>query len=146
MVKTNSLIVIDGPITGERYELDLGTFRLIGRLDQSQEVTMQVTTMGNQLLSEDHQEVMQAHMASREDQGLRMLYQKRGLDILLEDPAVSKAHAMVFADKHGLSVADLMSTNGIQVNGKPLKDATLQPGDRLRIGGTLFLFDDTGRS
>ena len=146
MVKTNSLIVIDGPISGERYELELGTFRLIGRLDQSQEVTMQVTTMGNQLLSEDHQEVMQAHMASREDQGLRMLYQKRGLDILLEDPAVSKAHAMVFADKHGLSVADLMSTNGIQVNGKTLKDATLKPGDRLRIGGTLFLFDDTGRS
>ena len=146
MSKTASLIVIDGPVLGERYPVESGTFRLIGRLDQSQEVTMQVTTMGNQILSDDHQERMQAHMASREDQGLRMLYQKRGLDILLEDPAVSKAHAMVFADRHGLSVADLMSTNGIQINGQALKDATLQPGDRLRIGGTLLLFDDTGRS
>jgi hypothetical protein len=146
MESTNSLVVIDGPVLGERFKLKSGTFRLIGRLDQNQEVTMQVTTMGNQILSEDHQNLMQAHMESREDAGLRMLYQKRDLDILLEDPSVSKAHAMVFADEHGLSVADLMSTNGIQVNGQTFKDANLQPGDRLRIGSTLLLFDDTGRS
>ena len=86
---------------------------------------MQVTTMGNRPF-EDHQEVMQAHMASREDQGLRMLYQN-GVSILLEDLAVSKAHAMVFADKHGLSVADLMSTNGIQANGNRSKMPRFNP-------------------
>ena len=73
-------------------------------------------------------------------------FDERDHDILLEDPAVSKSHAMIFAHPHGLSVADLMSTNGIKVNGQTVNDASLKPGDRLRIGKTLLLFDDTGRA
>ena len=53
---------------------------------------------------------------------------------------------MIFAHPNGLSVADLMSTNGVKVNGQAVNDASLKPGDRLRIGKTLLLFDDTGRA
>jgi len=146
MKASNQLVVIGGPVKGERFDLNSGTFRLIGRMALCQEVTMQVTTTGNQILSEEAEHRMQEHLETRQSADLRLLYQERDPDILLEDPAVSKAHAMVFADLNSLSVADLMSTNGIQVNGQAVNDACLKPGDRLRIGTTLFLFDDTGRA
>lgn len=146
MTHQNQLVVIDGPEQGERFNLRSGTFRLIGRLDQNQEVTMQVMVSGNQMLTERLQSRMQEHLQTHERSEHRMQFDERDHDILLEDPAVSKSHAMIFAHPHGLSVADLMSTNGIKVNGQTVNDASLKPGDRLRIGKTLLLFDDTGRA
>ena len=146
MPQQNQLVIIDGPIHGTRFNLKSGTFRLIGRLDQNQEITMQVTTSGDQILTEKLQNRMQEHLEIHEGASLRLQFDERDHDILLEDPAVSKSHAMIFAHPHGLSVADLLSTNGIKVNGQAVNDASLQPGDRLRIGKTLLLFDDTGRA
>lgn len=146
MKHQNRLVIIDGPVHGTRIDLKSGTFRLIGRLDQNQEITMQVTTSGDQILTEQLQNRMQEHLESHEGADLRLQFEERDHDILLEDPSVSKSHAMIFTHPHGLSVADLMSTNGILVNGQAVNDASLKPGDRLRIGKTLLLFDDTGRA
>ena len=146
MQQQNQLVIIDGPVHGTRFNLKSGTFRLIGRLDQRQEITMQVTLSGDQILTEQLQNRIQEHLNTHDGAASRLLFDERDNDILLEDPAVSKSHAMIFAHPNGLSVADLMSTNGVKVNGQAVNDASLKPGDRLRIGKTLLLFDDTGRA
>jgi pSer/pThr/pTyr-binding forkhead associated (FHA) protein len=38
-------------------------------------------------------------------------------------------------------IVDLGSTNGIEVNGRKVKRATLDPGDRISIGQTDLVFE-----
>jgi pSer/pThr/pTyr-binding forkhead associated (FHA) protein len=57
-------------------------------------------------------------------------------DVVLDDPEVSRRHAVVRAGQAGLEVADLGSLNGTWVNGARITRATrLVPGDRVRLGG-----------
>ena len=62
----------------------------------------------------------------------------RGVDIVLADESVSRAHAMLFFDDLGPGVVDLASTNGTFVNDKPLTAAILKPGDRVKFGKTIL--------
>ncbi|MBY0369739.1 FHA domain-containing protein [bacterium] len=61
-------------------------------------------------------------------------------DVLLQDPRISRSHvALIFDTKTGeLAFTDLKSLNGTLHNGHPSAGATLQDGDRLQIGNTLF--------
>jgi len=63
-------------------------------------------------------------------------------DITLLDEGISREHALVLYDEanDSYSVEDLQSTNGTQVNGKRVRSVTLNPGDELCIGRTLFEF------
>lgn len=56
----------------------------------------------------------------------------------LDDPAVSRRHAAVRLDAHGLTVRDLGSTNGTQVDGVELGTSSivLPPDGVLRLGET----------
>ncbi len=60
----------------------------------------------------------------------------RGLDnrLVLPDPSVSRSHAVIRRGDDGWAVQDLGSTNGICVNGLPVSQAALAPGDLLRVG------------
>jgi hypothetical protein len=66
-----------------------------------------------------------------------------GLDIVLDDPTVSRLHAELVRRGDCVYVADLgLSTNGTRVNGRPVGRRTLLDGDvvsfgavRTRIGG-----------
>jgi hypothetical protein len=61
------------------------------------------------------------------------------MDIYLEDTFVSSKHALFEATAAGLQVEDLRSTNGTQVNGADVSDATvLRVGDRVEVGDTVF--------
>ena len=56
-------------------------------------------------------------------------------DIRLDDPTVSRRHAVVVHTPGGeLSALDDRSTNGIAVNGEPVDWAPLSDGDELQIG------------
>jgi S-DNA-T family DNA segregation ATPase FtsK/SpoIIIE len=55
-------------------------------------------------------------------------------DFILEAALVSRIHCRVTASNEALTVEDLDSTNGIQVNGKRVKRATLKAGDILSVG------------
>lgn len=62
---------------------------------------------------------------------------------------VSRIHAVIVAEKTGLVVKDMRSTNGTQLNNKPLQPAESYPlisGDRIKIGNlriqVVFEFDD----
>ena len=58
----------------------------------------------------------------------------RDNELLLADPSVSRRHCEVVAAASGWVVRDLASTNGVLVNGVPVKRAPLHPGDRLQVG------------
>jgi pSer/pThr/pTyr-binding forkhead associated (FHA) protein len=57
----------------------------------------------------------------------------------LDDEQASRRHARVSAQGDHAVVEDLGSTNGTYLNGQPIEgQRTLRPGDRLRVGLTVF--------
>ena len=61
-------------------------------------------------------------------------------DIFLNDMTVSRAHAVVVSDEHGVRVSDAGSLNGTYVNGVVAEEAELSDGDVLQIGTFQMLF------
>jgi class 3 adenylate cyclase len=58
-----------------------------------------------------------------------------GTDIQLDDPAVSRAHAVLSGSSSGVVVSDLSSTNGTYLNGAPIsRPVDLQNSDIVDIG------------
>lgn len=55
-------------------------------------------------------------------------------EVVLADFSVSRRHAVIRKEGGAWFVQDLMSTNGIQLNGVTSKRAMLKPGDRLKVG------------
>ncbi|MBW2255106.1 MAG: FHA domain-containing protein [Deltaproteobacteria bacterium] len=56
-------------------------------------------------------------------------------DLVINDPMVSKHHAVVWRDGDTLQVRDLGSRNGTLLNGERLQGtATVNPGDRIQLG------------
>jgi pSer/pThr/pTyr-binding forkhead associated (FHA) protein len=55
-------------------------------------------------------------------------------DFIVDAPLVSRLHCRLESSAGGLEVVDLSSTNGTFVNGKRVKRARLEEGDRLRVG------------
>jgi len=56
------------------------------------------------------------------------------VDILVSGNSISRHHAKVWVENDSVAVEDLHSLNGVYVNGKPVKQAHLYPGDQLVIG------------
>lgn len=50
------------------------------------------------------------------------------------DPLLSRRHAEILANVHGVSVRDLNSRNGILVNGEKTREQVLLPGDVVQLG------------
>lgn len=65
---------------------------------------------------------------------------KRLPDLVLNDPAVSRLHAMIFYDESGAGVLDLVSRNGTYVNGQEVESRALKEGDLIEIGATKIVF------
>lgn len=63
-------------------------------------------------------------------------------NIVLKDDLVSRRHAKVRRDLSGTHVEDLGSRNGIKVNGKKTRRASLRDRDEVEIGGVRLLFID----
>lgn len=57
-----------------------------------------------------------------------------GVEIALEDDALSKEHAVLEFDGGGFRVRDLGSTNGLYVNGERTEGCPLAHGDRIEVG------------
>lgn len=68
---------------------------------------------------------------------------KRLPDLVLNDPAISRLHAMIFYDETGAGVLDLVSRNGTYVNGQEVESRALKEGDFVEIGATKILFSMT---
>lgn len=65
--------------------------------------------------------------------------------VLIEDPEVSRAHAVLCPTPEGLELQDLGSLNGTWVNGERISGPTLlAPGDVIKIGATQLEVVSTG--
>ena len=73
--------------------------------------------------------------------GGAIIGRSRRADIVLSDPNVSRQHAEVRREGDSYVVLDLDSTNGVFVNGRPAKRATLQEGDVIELGATRLRFE-----
>jgi hypothetical protein len=65
----------------------------------------------------------------------------READVQIADPNVSRKHAELRREGAGFVIVDLGSTNGIEVNGRRVKRARLESGDRIGIGQTELIFE-----
>jgi hypothetical protein len=80
------------------------------------------------------------------DDGWSRIGRSRSADIRLDDPTVSRRHAVVVCTPQGeLRVLDDRSMNGILVNREPVDWSPLSDGDELQIGRyTLHVIETAG--
>lgn len=66
----------------------------------------------------------------------------RQCDIVLEDPNISRRHLEVRPRGGSWVVADLGSTNGSRLNGRPVEGSeVVRPGDQIELGSTRLTFE-----
>ena len=65
-----------------------------------------------------------------------VLGRARDADLRVNDPNVSRRHAMLFWESGRIFVKDLGSTNGTFVNGRPASSKPLDSGDIITLGST----------
>lgn len=65
-------------------------------------------------------------------------------DLILDEPEMSRKHAMIENSGDGLYLRDLGSANGTFVNGVQVKNAVLHPGDQLAFDRNRFLVEAPG--
>ena len=61
-----------------------------------------------------------------------------GVDLAIQDTAMSRQHASIAFTRDGFRVQDLGSTNGVLVNGGLIQVGEIRNGDRIRIGSHEF--------
>jgi pSer/pThr/pTyr-binding forkhead associated (FHA) protein len=105
--------------------------------------------------TEDEGPVLRLHRAGEAVVPLFLVLQPSGLVLQVDDPDVvvgrhseaglrlplpdvSRRHCRFQYTAGTWTVTDLNSLNGVQVNGQSVKQATIQHGDYLRIGGFTF--------
>lgn len=139
--------VIAGPNAGDVFALDVNACRLIGR-HLSEHETSLMDRNGNRLLDASANTVLTEQLSERlvrpheapkdnaEPSAVSLSAFERGPDVIFADDAISRAHAMLFYDPHGVGVIDLASTNGTYVNTKRVNSRMLRDGDVIAMGGS----------
>jgi len=67
-------------------------------------------------------------------------------DIRVDNPLVSRAHAVVCFHNGKWQVEDLESPNGLYLNGERTQVGELAVGDRIELGRHVLIFEGTGES
>src|SRR6478609_6581799 len=62
-------------------------------------------------------------------------------NLALDEPQVSRHHALVVRSRAGVYIRDLASTNGVRRNEKPVRETVLHNNDKLRVGTVLLRCD-----
>jgi pSer/pThr/pTyr-binding forkhead associated (FHA) protein len=86
-------------------------------------------------------EIVEGDDAGRQTQldGTLEIGRETSTGLPIDDEQASRRHARVTAEGDHALVEDLGSTNGTYLNGQPIEgQRTLRPGDRLRVGLTVF--------
>jgi len=61
-------------------------------------------------------------------------------DIVIDDSTVSRRHALLLDRAGSPVIADDRSLNGVYVNGRRVREARLEHGDEVQIGGRVMRF------
>ncbi len=75
------------------------------------------------------------------DKRVVVLGRSQDCDFQLADPNVSRRHAEVRQEETSFWIVDLGSTNGLEVNGRRLRQSKLEDGDRITLGSTEVVFE-----
>ena len=75
------------------------------------------------------------------DKKVMVLGRSQECDVQLADPNVSRRHAELRQEETSYWIVDLGSTNGMEVNGRRLRQAKLEGGDRITLGSTDVVFE-----
>jgi pSer/pThr/pTyr-binding forkhead associated (FHA) protein len=65
-------------------------------------------------------------------------------DLSLDEPEMSRRHALIENNGDGIYLRDLGSSNGTYVNGVQVRDAVLHPGDQIAFDRNRFLLEAPG--
>ncbi len=71
-----------------------------------------------------------------------LLGRARDSDVILDDPLVSRHHARIVLRYGQFAIEDLGSTHGTLLNGQPVQECVLRPGDRLTLGQTDLYYEE----
>lgn len=83
----------------------------------------------------------------RVELGVEMAIGRQDGDLVLEDPEVSRRHAVLRRSGESVVVEDLDSTNGTFVNGERIRSPiTVGPGDQVRVGRTTLEIEPDPRA
>jgi hypothetical protein len=74
--------------------------------------------------------------------GTNSLGRDAGNDFTIADPSVSSCHCQIVVGEDGAIIKDLGSTNGTFINRAPVREATLQAGQIVRLGAVEIVFED----
>jgi hypothetical protein len=77
----------------------------------------------------------------RIDKRVVVIGRSQDCDVRLADPNVSRRHAEVRQEETSYWIVDLGSTNGMEVNGRRLRQSKLEDGDRIVLGSTEAVFE-----
>lgn len=147
--RISSFRVIDGPNKGFAFQLEHGTCKAIGReitdpnrtamFHMGVSLALDEGTKGLVLKYVTRQFSKKTAEGKTEDNELGGF--QRTSDIVVDDPSVSRLHAMVFYDVVGTGVLDLVSKNGTFVNGEEVESRLLNKGDIMELGETKIQFE-----
>ena len=62
--------------------------------------------------------------------------------IVVSDSTVSTSHARLSVQPEGVTLTNLLATNGTRVNGVPITSTRLEDGDKIQMGRVCFIFKD----
>jgi FHA domain len=83
----------------------------------------------------------------RVELGQEVAIGRQDADLVVEDPEVSRRHAVLRRSGGSVIVEDLDSTNGTFVNGERIRNpVTVGPGDQVRVGRTTLEIEPDRRS
>lgn len=77
------------------------------------------------------------------DQPQICLGRARDNDVILDDPHVSRYHARIILRYGQFVLQDLDSSYGTTVNGHPVEECVLRPGDRIVLGAMELYYEET---
>jgi hypothetical protein len=130
-----------GP-TGVRAEpaTPVDAFALLDHRTRSRSVALPDAPPGRYLSAEDGEEVRLIAL----DQPIIRIGRGLSADVRVEDPQVSRRHAIIAQRGDGTRVLDDRSSNGTHVNGHAVTIGYLDDGDVLQIGRAVLRFVEIG--
>jgi pSer/pThr/pTyr-binding forkhead associated (FHA) protein len=115
-------------------------FALLDHRTRTRSVALADAPPGRYLSAEDGEEVRLVPL----DQPIVHIGRGLGADIRVEDPQVSRRHAIIAQRGDGARVLDDRSSNGTHVNGRAVTIGYLNDGDVLRLGRVVLRFVEIG--
>ncbi len=72
------------------------------------------------------------------DEGVLNIGRDPTCSIIIDDPLISRHHCQIYISNDELLIRDLGSSNSTFVNGHPIKEKVLRPGDDIGVGSIVF--------